>query len=163
VPVFHDRHIEDGDAVIGTWWEDVCPMMSLSRAKGRKCNFIWGYEVWGGAGKKVHRAYSFANSKIAVSTWLKNLVEQKFQQQVSLCPNGVDPERFFSAAEPKGRTEFRSGSRITILAVEGVRRCDQGSERYLEKPRRPVEDTYLGGQGGRASPFPLRRRTPSLR
>ncbi len=95
VPVFSDRHVDDADVVIGTWWEDIYPMMRLSPSKGRKHHFIRHYEVWGGAAHKVDRVYRFRNSKIVISTWLKELIEDKFHQPVSFCPNGVDRERFF--------------------------------------------------------------------
>ena len=95
VPFFFDRYVDDGDAVIGTWWEDIYPMMSLSGSKGRKFHFIRHHEIWGGSEKKVDRAYNFRNEKIVVSSWLGKIMKERYGMESRLCPNGVDRKRFY--------------------------------------------------------------------
>jgi len=157
VPVFSDRHVDDGDVVIGTWWEDIYPMMKLSPSKGRKYHFIRHYEVWGGAAHKVDRVYRFRNNKIVISTWLKELIEDKFHQPVSFCPNGIERERFFASL----RTDVSGKGKVTIGTLYRSPTWKGGDDafevlrRVWERYGELVEIVIFGEELKQPLPFPF--------
>ena len=108
VPVIADRFIEDADVIVGTWWENVHSMMSLSGEKGVKCHFIRHYETWGGASSRVEKVYRFDNVKIVNSTWLQQIIEERHGVKPYLCLNGVDTARFYY------RSDDKDGDAVTV-------------------------------------------------
>jgi glycosyltransferase involved in cell wall biosynthesis len=158
VPVFSDRHVDDADVVIATWWEDVYPMMKLSPSKGRKHHFIRHYEVWGGPTHKVDRMYRFRNRKIVISTWLKELIENKFHQPVSFCPNGIDRERFFFSPKADASDKVTIGTLYGggYHAWKGGDDAFEVLRRVWEQHGELVEIVIFGDEVEKPLPFPFR-------
>ncbi len=86
--VINDNTIPDGDIIIATAWETVEWARDLSSSKGEKFYFIQGHEVWNGEVERVYATYNQPFRKIAISSWLKELVEDRSGQPVDLVPNG---------------------------------------------------------------------------
>lgn len=96
VPTLANRYIPKGDIVVATWWANVYDVDSYSMDKGEKFHFIRSYEIWGGPEELVNKSYTLGLHKIAISTWLKNLVTEKFQVNVlGPLPNGRNPKLFY--------------------------------------------------------------------
>jgi len=156
VPVFGDRYVDDADVVIGTWWEDIYPMMKLSPSKGRKYHFIRSYEVWGGAAHKVNRVYQFRNSKVVISTRLKKLIEEKFHQPVSFCPNGIDRERFFFSPKTEVSGKVTIGTLYkAFLPLKGGDDAFEVLRRVWEQHGELVEIVIFGDEVKKPLPFPF--------
>ncbi|MDD5457829.1 MAG: glycosyltransferase family 4 protein [Phycisphaerae bacterium] len=95
-PSLKEKYIPDGDVIIATWWGNVYDVNSYKSDKGEKFHFIRSYETWCGPEYLVDRCYSLPLHKIAVSSYLKKLIETKFKVPVfGPLENGLDFEVFY--------------------------------------------------------------------
>lgn len=113
VPTLAERWIPKGDIIVATWWATAYKANSYGTDKGEKFYFIRHYEIWGGPEDLVNETYLLPLHKIVTSTWLKNLIEKKF----NVCtfgplPNGIDSNLFY---KEKDSFEIHSPKRIGIL------------------------------------------------
>ena len=96
VPTLAERYIPKGDIIIATWWANAYDVNSYGKDKGKKFYFIRHYETWGGPEYLVNRTYILPLHKIVTSTWLKNLIENKFNVSTfGPLPNGVNFNLFY--------------------------------------------------------------------
>ena len=96
--------LPDADVIIATWWETALSMDAMPACKGRKVHLIQGYEVWLGPQtvEKVHAALKLPNLKIAISSNLKQTIEEKLGKlDILVIPNAVDLEQFNAPARSK--------------------------------------------------------------
>ena len=113
VPTLAERYIPKGDIIIATWWANAYDVNSYGKDKGKKFYFIRHYETWGGPEDLVNKTYTLPLHKIVTSTWLKNLIEKKFNVPTfGPLPNGVNFNLFY-----KERNSFESHNpkRVGIL------------------------------------------------
>jgi glycosyltransferase involved in cell wall biosynthesis len=89
------------------------------------------YEIYGGAPADVDAAYALPLAKIAVSNWLRDILESKFQQTpVAVIQNCVDPEQFH--APPRGKQATPTvGLLYHTLPLKGcdlaIKACEQAA------------------------------------
>lgn len=96
VPMLLERFIPDADIVVATWWATAYYVNKYGPRKGTKFYFIQSYEIWGGPEAKVNYTYKMKLHKIVISTWLRNIMENRFNEKVAaLVPDGVDLETFY--------------------------------------------------------------------
>lgn len=96
VPILGERWIPEGDIIVATWWANVYDVDSYGPDKGEKFYFIRHYETWGGPEDLVNKTYTLPLHKIVTSTWLKNLIEMKFNVSTfGPVPNGVNFNLFY--------------------------------------------------------------------
>ena len=96
VPTFREKWIPKGDVIIATWWANAYTINSYGLDKGKKYYFIRHYEIWGGPEDLVDKTYKLPLHKIVTSTWLKNLIEKKFNVSTSgPLPNGTNFDLFY--------------------------------------------------------------------
>ena len=113
VPTLIESWIPKGDIIVATWWANVYDVNSYGADKGEKFYFIRHYETWGGPEDLVNKTYTLPLHKIVTSTWLKNLIEKKFDVSViGPLPNGINFDLFY-----KERDGFESHNpkRVGIL------------------------------------------------
>ena len=113
IPTLRERWIPKGDIIVATWWANVYDVNSYRADKGEKFYFIRHYETWGGPDDLVNKTYTLPLHKIVTSTWLKNLIEKKFDVPViGPLPNGINFNLFY-----KERDDFESHDpkRVGIL------------------------------------------------
>lgn len=99
IPWLLERFIDDADIVIATAWPTAYFVNSVSNKKGKKVYFIQHYEVWtwSDVAEKVDKTYKFPLYKIVIANWLKDLLKEKFNEEVyALIPNGVNLEQFYN-------------------------------------------------------------------
>lgn len=95
-----EKYIPEGDIVIATWWANAYHVNSYGADKGSKFYFIRHYETWGGPEDLVNRTYTLPLNKIVTSTWLKTLIEGKFNTSVfGPIPNGVNFNLFYKTRD----------------------------------------------------------------
>jgi glycosyltransferase involved in cell wall biosynthesis len=95
VPMLLERFIPDADIVVATWWATAYYVNKYGPSKGTKFYFIQSYETWGGPEAKVNHTYKMKLHKIVISTWLRNIMENRFHEKVAaLVPDGIDLEIF---------------------------------------------------------------------
>lgn len=95
------------DIIIATWWETAEWVEKLPQNRGKKVHFIQGYEIFPYTPKERVKAVYNSNSfnRIAVSSWLKNIIEIKHNKKdVLLLPNGIDTSAFGFKAKSRNST-----------------------------------------------------------
>ncbi len=96
VPSLNKKWIPKGDIIVVTWWANVYDVNKYKKDKGEKFYFIRHYETWAGPKKLVDKTYKFPLHKIVTSTWLKNLIEKKFNLSVDgPVVNAIDLDLFY--------------------------------------------------------------------
>lgn len=97
-----DADVPDADVVVATWWETADWVWRLSASKGAKVHFLQDYEIWGGGVERVDATCRLPIPKIVASRWIRDLLEERFQQVALACiPYGVDTTRFYAAHRAK--------------------------------------------------------------
>lgn len=96
--------LEDGDIIVATAAQTAPLVRDLPDSKGEKRYFIQGYEDWALSPGALEETYRFGMRNIAVSCWLKELVERASGREAALAPNGVD-ENVFRVTTPIGARE----------------------------------------------------------
>ncbi len=92
-----EKNIPDADITVATANETADWLIDYFKTKGEKIYFIQDYEIWTRDTKKVEATYEAPLKKIVISSWLKNLLENKFNQRVlGIVPDGVDAEMFIN-------------------------------------------------------------------
>ncbi|OLC65573.1 MAG: hypothetical protein DMD90_11640 [Candidatus Rokuibacteriota bacterium] len=99
VPSLAERHVPDADVTIATYWRTAEAQAQYGPRKGVPVYFIQGYEIWGGAREEVEATYRGPAIKFAVSSWLKRLLRDRFDQDpVGPMVQGVNFEQFHHEA-----------------------------------------------------------------
>ena len=135
VPNLLEYNIPDADWIFATAVHTAYWVNSYTKRKGRKAYLIAGYELWEGK-EKVHRSWRFPMTRLACTSWLKELVEQETGQMVNgLYFDGINLKSFYpdnailnKCKEPRWRRVgfvyrpyFAKGRYEVIRAYEIVR------------------------------------------
>ena len=92
-----ERHVPDGDVIVAVDWPTAEKINSYSASKGKKFHLIQGYEIWSGSQERVDATWRMPLHKIVISSWLKDIAEQRFGQKVhGPLIHGVDLKQFYS-------------------------------------------------------------------
>lgn len=132
IPNPSQRYVPKSDVIVATRWDTAEWVNEYSAAKGIKCYLIQSYEVWDGPKDRVEATYKMPLKKIAVSSWLKRLVESISGQEVyGPIINGVDfgmfynPNKIYHNPRRIGMVYdpvIRKGTADGLFAFELVRR-----------------------------------------
>lgn len=120
-----DADVPDADVIVATWWETAEWVAQLSQQKGAKAYFLQHYEVHDYLPiDRVKATWQLPMHKITIAQWLMDLARTEYgDEDVSLVPNSVDTELFFS--EPRDRqTAFTVG----MMYAEGGRAYWKGCD-----------------------------------
>jgi len=96
VPVIKNIFIPDADAIIATAWTTSYYVSNLKEAKGKKYYLIQDYEIWNSNEKYADESYTLKLNRIVISTYLKNLLKEKFGVDSTLVLNGINFNRFYN-------------------------------------------------------------------
>ncbi len=108
VPFLAERYIPDSDIIVATWWETAYYVSRYGENKGKKFYLVQHYETWGGPEKKVDNSYMLGLHIIVHSSWLKNLLEEKFAVKISaLIPHAPDRNHFYPEERKKKSDKVR--------------------------------------------------------
>lgn len=72
----------------------------------RKFYFIQDYEKWGRSDEDVRMTYHYPMTKIVISSWLKNIVENEEHEKCYLVPNGFDTNEYRLTIPVKDKNKF---------------------------------------------------------
>lgn len=84
IPLIKNAFLPDADIVVATSWTTASYVDKLSMKKGKKFYLVQDYEQWKSNVKFVDESYKLPLKKIVISTYLQNLLKDKF---------GVDSEK----------------------------------------------------------------------
>ncbi|MBI2543771.1 MAG: glycosyltransferase family 4 protein [Candidatus Rokubacteria bacterium] len=92
--------LPDGDVIVATAWQTARPVNAAPARCGRKFYLIQHYEsLYHGKPEEVDRTYTYPLRKMVISTWLKEIMREKFQSDAELLVTPVDPA-LFSRLDP---------------------------------------------------------------
>ncbi len=87
--------LPDGDAVVATAWQSAGPVAAAPPRCGAKFYFVQHYEsLYHGAPDTVDRTYRLPLRKLVISTWLRDVMRERFQSAAEVLVTPVDPALF---------------------------------------------------------------------
>jgi len=113
VTSWEEKYIPDGDVVVATAWQSAPYVKEYAPEKGTRFYLIQHYETLYHAGNRKEEAdetYTYPLSKIVVSSWLKELMEKKFNSAAELIINPLDFGQFYPT-----RNGYNNKKRICML------------------------------------------------
>jgi glycosyltransferase involved in cell wall biosynthesis len=91
----------DADAVIATAWQSAPIVAAAPPRCGRKFYLVQHYEsLYHGAPEEVDATYRLPLEKIVISTWLGDVMHERFRAPSTLLVTPVDPALFFPCGMP---------------------------------------------------------------
>jgi L-malate glycosyltransferase len=92
--------ISDSDILLATAWQTADYSNCLSRSKGEKFYLVQSDEsIWAREKDKASATYYMPFKKLAVSTWLKDILREKYQQEAEVLLNPVNENLFYREVE----------------------------------------------------------------
>jgi glycosyltransferase involved in cell wall biosynthesis len=99
VPAWSAARLPAGDAIVATSWQSVDAVAAAPDAAGRKFYFIQHFEsLYHGEAARVDATYRTPLRKIVISTWLADVMAQRFDSPAALIVTPVDPALFRAVA-----------------------------------------------------------------
>jgi glycosyltransferase involved in cell wall biosynthesis len=93
-------NLPDGDVIVATAWQTAGPVNAAPARCGRNFYLIQHYEsLYHGDPEEVDRTYRYPLRKMVISSWLQEIMREKFQSEAELLITPVDPA-LFSRVEP---------------------------------------------------------------
>jgi len=138
-----EKFIPDADITVATANETADWLIDYSSAKGEKFYFIQDYETWTRSPQEVGATWKMSLKKIVISSWLKDLAENKFQENIyGVVSDGLDFNIFID--RPK---TFNKDKRILMqyhhLPKKGL---DDGLKAFrLARNKHPEIKLFLYG------------------
>jgi glycosyltransferase involved in cell wall biosynthesis len=128
-----DKDVPDGDILMATWWETAEWAAAMSDSKGRKTYLIQAHEVFDFVPvKRVKATYKLPMKKIAVSEWLRDIMNTQYgDSDVELVVNAVDHAQFYATPRDKqhaptvGFMYSEATFKSTPIAIEVLRQLKQ--------------------------------------
>lgn len=96
LPRNHAAFIPEADILIATAWQTAEFAANLPPQTGGKFYFIQHYEsLWTRDKEKAERTYRLPFQQIVISTWLKEIMREKYRQEAKVLVTPVDRNLFF--------------------------------------------------------------------
>src|SRR5439155_26907568 len=85
--------LDEGDVVIATAWQSTAGVAAAPARCGAKFYFVQHYEsLYHGAPNAVDATYRLPLRKIVISTWLRDLMRERFGSPTDVLVTPVDPD-----------------------------------------------------------------------
>ncbi len=108
VPTLAERYIPKADIIVATWWQTAYYVTKFSPDKGEKFYLVQHYEIWGGPKEEVENSYRLGLKIIVNSTWLKNILENKFKVKTeALVFHAPDRNHFYPENIERDKNKIR--------------------------------------------------------
>lgn len=93
--------LPEGDALVATAWQSARAVSDASSRCGRKFYLIQHYEsLYHGASEAVDETYRLPLRKIVISTWLREIMRERFGAEAEVLVTPVDLALFSRVAKP---------------------------------------------------------------
>ncbi len=87
--------LPDGDAIVATAWQSTTAVAEAPARCGRKFYFVQHYEsLYHGQAETVDATYRLPLQKIVISTWLRDIMRERFASDAEILVTPVDPMLF---------------------------------------------------------------------
>jgi glycosyltransferase involved in cell wall biosynthesis len=91
--------LPDGDAILATAWQSATAVAEAPARCGRKFYFVQHYEsLYHGQAETVDATYRLPLKKIVISTWLRDIMRERFASDVEILVTPVDPMLFHAVS-----------------------------------------------------------------
>jgi len=146
VPTLAERYIPEAHVIVATWWETAYFVAKYEKNKGEKFYFVRHYETWGGPEDAVNKSYTLPLHIVVTSTWLKTLIEHKFNVSTfGPIPNGINFDLFY-----KTRNGFRCHNPKRVGMIYSRAKWKGGQDGlkalYVAKKKHPNIQLALFGE-----------------
>jgi glycosyltransferase involved in cell wall biosynthesis len=95
VPRWEAGDLPEGEAVVATAWQSAPPVAAAPAACGAKFYLVQHYEsLYHGGAAAVDATYRLPLAKIAISSWLRELMRERFGAEAALLVTPVDSQLF---------------------------------------------------------------------
>jgi glycosyltransferase involved in cell wall biosynthesis len=95
--------LRDGDALVATAWQSAPTVAEAPARCGAKCYLVQHYEsLYHGAPDTVDATYRLPLAKIVISTWLADIMRERFASEAEVIVTPVDPGLFHRVAVDPG-------------------------------------------------------------
>ena len=144
--------LPQADALVATAWQSADTVAQAPAGAGRKFYFVQHYEsLYHGDPARVDATYALPLGKIVISTWLKDIMRERFGSPAEVLVTPVDRALFHQVEGARGRDALRVLMLHHDYAWKGVR---EGLEAVAAvKARHP--DVRLVGFGVKKPREPL--------
>jgi glycosyltransferase involved in cell wall biosynthesis len=103
--VNHESLLPNSDILLATAWQTANFSASLPESKGKKFYFVQHHEsLWTRYKNKARKTYKLPFSKIVVSTWLKDILSDQYQEDAEVLINPVNKDIFSPTNEVRKTT-----------------------------------------------------------
>ena len=103
VPRWRAEHLPDGDALIATAWQSAHSVASAPARCGAKFYLIQHYEsLYHGEATRVDETYRLPLTKIVISSWLAEIMAERFGSPAEIVVTPVDPALFHPVPDARG-------------------------------------------------------------
>ncbi len=136
--------LPDGDAIIATAWQSAAAVADAPARCGRKFYFVQHYEsLYHGQAEAVDATYRLPLRKIVISTWLRDVMRERFASEAEVLVTPVDPMLFHAVPV----TVATSRPRVLMLHHDYVWKGTADGFETVARVRRHVPGLYLVGFG----------------
>jgi glycosyltransferase involved in cell wall biosynthesis len=111
LPCNNKSFVPPADVLIATAWQTAEFAARLPQEAGKKFYFIQHYEsLWTRDKERAEQTYRLPFQKIVISSWLKQILTDNYQQEANLLVTPVDKNIFFSEEK-----SWNTPSRVCLL------------------------------------------------
>ena len=94
--VNHESLLPNSDILLATAWQTANFSASLPESKGKKFYFVQHHEsLWTREKGKAQATYHMPFKKMVISTWLKNILKDQYQQEAEVLVTPVNQDSFY--------------------------------------------------------------------
>ena len=151
--------LPQGDAIVATAWQSAAAVAAASAGCGRKFYLVQHYEsLYHGAPAAVDETYRLPLCKITISTWLRDVMRERFDSDAEILVTPVDRELFHpvpAPAAPVAPAMRAPGPRVLMLHHEYVWKGVADGLAAVARVKERVPGLRLVGFGLKAPRTPL--------
>jgi glycosyltransferase involved in cell wall biosynthesis len=136
--------LPDGDVLVATAWQSAAAVAEAPARCGRKFYFVQHYEsLYHGQAPAVDATYRLPLRKIVISTWLRDIMRERFASAAEILVTPVDPALFHAVPVAVGT----SRPRVLMLHHDYAWKGTADGFETVARVKRRVPGLYLVGFG----------------
>jgi glycosyltransferase involved in cell wall biosynthesis len=136
--------LPDGDVIVATAWQSAAAVADAPARCGRKFYFVQHYEsLYHGQADAVDATYRLPLKKIVISTWLRDVMRERFASEAEILVTPVDPALFHAVPVAVAT----SGPRVLMLHHDYAWKGTADGFETVARVKRRVPGLYLVGFG----------------
>ena len=136
--------LPDADAIVATAWQSAAAVAEAPARCGRKFYFVQHYEsLYHGQAETVDATYRLPLRKIVISTWLRDVMRERFACEADVLVTPVDPMLFHAVPV----TVATSRPRVLMLHHDYAWKGTADGFESVARVKRRVQGLHLVGFG----------------